>query len=353
MKRTILYALTAFLLVSCSKEAQIKGYVDPALDWNGQTATLQIRENDSVWTKDTCEINQNSFLFGAKANTPYMTTIEIGEERFPICIEEGEIRINILSPNGQNNNIQIHCSGTQNNELLELYNTATNDFYNRYEALEKAGKEESEEAKVLEDTYIAQVYELIYNTAGTVFSKEIFMQTHYYFTTEQKLSYFRIMDDATMQIPKMKRVYEATQREADTAEGKPYIDFSGCTPAGDTLTLSDFVGKTDYVLIDFWASWCGPCRRAMPEVKEFYEAHKGEIEIIGVSLDQEYEAWTNAIKTMDLPWKHISDLQGWQAAPAKVYGVSAIPTTILINKEGIIVGRQKSLKEIEETYFFR
>jgi thiol-disulfide isomerase/thioredoxin len=115
-------------------------------------------------------------------------------------------------------------------------------------------------------------------------------------------------------------------------------DFAQETPEGKKLALSDLRGNV--VLIDFWASWCKPCRMENPNVKKVYaEYHKKGFEIIGVSLDRTKEAWIGAIQQDGLPWKHVSDLGFWNNAAAQQYGVSSIPYTVLIGKDGTVLAK--------------
>ncbi len=119
------------------------------------------------------------------------------------------------------------------------------------------------------------------------------------------------------------------------------------TPEGKELALSELKGKV--VLIDFWASWCGPCRRSMPEVKATYAKYKDRgFEILGVSLDKDQSAWVGAIAADGLPWKHVSDLQLWQSKAAQTYGVTSIPQTVLIDKKGNIAARNLHGIELEQ-----
>lgn len=122
------------------------------------------------------------------------------------------------------------------------------------------------------------------------------------------------------------------------AEGTLAPDFSEATPEGKNITLSQLRGKV--VLIDFWASWCGPCRRENPNVVKVYAQYKDlGFEILGVSLDSDRQRWLDAIKADNLTWLHVSDLKGWQCAAAKLYGVSGIPFTVLLDKQGRIIGK--------------
>ena len=127
------------------------------------------------------------------------------------------------------------------------------------------------------------------------------------------------------------------QAQKNTAIGTVAPDFELPTPDGKTIKLSDLRGQ--YVLLDFWASWCRPCRGENPNVVAAYKKyHSKGLEIFQVSLDKSKEAWVNAIKKDGLgEWKHGSDLQYWQSAPAKLYNVQSIPANFLLDKDGKIV----------------
>lgn len=115
-------------------------------------------------------------------------------------------------------------------------------------------------------------------------------------------------------------------------------DFTQNTPEGTPLSLKELRGKV--VMIDFWASWCGPCRKENPHVKGLYEKYKGKgFDILGVSLDNSKDRWLKAIEQDGLPWHHISDLGGWKNAAAVMYGVTSIPQTVLVDAEGNIIAR--------------
>ena len=139
----------------------------------------------------------------------------------------------------------------------------------------------------------------------------------------------------------------------NTTESKVmYTDISLPGPQGQTVKVSDYVGKNKLVLIDFWASWCGPCIGELPNVVKAYELyHDKGLEIVGVSLDKDKASWVQAIAQTGQKWPQMSDLKGWDCEGAALYGIQSIPANVLINEQGEIVARDLRgdflLKEVE------
>lgn len=146
----------------------------------------------------------------------------------------------------------------------------------------------------------------------------------------------------------VKALKEHVETVAKTAVGKKFIDFTLNTPEGKPVKLSDFIAANNYTLIDFWASWCGPCRMEMPNVVAAYAKYKAKgFGIVGVSLDNDVESWKKAIKDLNITWPQMSDLKGWQCEGAALYGVRAIPATLLVSKDGTIVARDLRGEDLE------
>ena len=122
--------------------------------------------------------------------------------------------------------------------------------------------------------------------------------------------------------------------------GEKFRDLVEYDPDGNSHKLSEYVGRGKWVMVDFWASWCGPCRGEMPNVVAAYnQYHDKGFEIVGLSFDKDKDAWVKAIKDWEMPWIHLSDLKYWETVAAGVYSITGIPDNILIDPEGIIVAR--------------
>ena len=188
------------------------------------------------------------------------------------------------------------------------------------------------------------------NAAGIFMLKN----NYFYMDTPQLTEIMGMIPEQTIaKDEQLQRIKQQVDKMIATAVGQQFTDFEMNDPDGKKVKLSDYAGKGKLVLVDFWASWCGPCRQEMPNVVKLYKEYKNkDFEIVGVSLDQTLDAWKKGIADLGISWPQMSDLKYWQSIAASLYGVNAIPHTMLIDKDGTIVDRnlrgEALYKRIEE-----
>ena len=132
-----------------------------------------------------------------------------------------------------------------------------------------------------------------------------------------------------------------TQQPAAAAENPrkaPVISFTMTDMDGNNVAVTDEFAKHEITIIDFWASWCGPCMREMPNLVSTYGEYKDKgLGIVGVSLDEDRESWKEAVDKMGMTWTQLSDLQGWNNAAAQMYGIQSIPFTVVVDSKGEVI----------------
>ena len=147
------------------------------------------------------------------------------------------------------------------------------------------------------------------------------------------------MPAAFQQRPEVVRMRQADQ----------VVDFKMPTPDGGELSLMDEIGKNRLTLIDFWASWCGPCRQEMPFMVSLYERYQPlGLGIVGISLDEEHDAWVQAISDLGITWPQMSDLRGWQSEAAQHFRVQYIPYIVIVDQQGNILDKDLRGEKLEQ-----
>ncbi|MCC9135414.1 redoxin domain-containing protein [Pontibacter silvestris] len=320
---------------------------------SGQVYLFELGDQQFI-ARDTAEVGEDgSFKFSGEVSEPTLYRITVDQQNgLMLVLNKGQVNI---EADAKDINGTAKIQGSEDSELFQQLNKLVNETQLKQQELAQqytqyidAGKTDSAEA--LKDQYQVvqkQVKNFLAQHPGSVVSA---FGTA---TLVDPVNDFAFADSmATLyndKLPNSKYTAMVNDRLKDyrnTAIGQQAPDISLTTPEGETKNLSSLRGK--YVLVDFWASWCGPCRKENPNVVKMYDKYKDKgFEIYGVSLDQSKDRWVKAIADDNLKWVHVSDLKGWENSAALKYNVTAIPQTVLLDKEGKIIAKGLRGEDLE------
>ncbi len=331
---------------------------------NYKMAYLAVWEDGDFKKLDSCVVENGEFKFNGKVNSPkyvYILFVNGKREFIPLFLENSAITITGTTIDRKN--ILIKGSSTQTdledfNKMDDVYEGKLRGINHLYDSAGKAGNKE-----------LCKEFDLQYDIEDSirgVFVRE-YLNTHNNSITS---AYILQANYSRFDVESMDKIYSAFSdkvkmsdygKEIDTKikllqsirVGQPAPLFTMNDENGKPVSLESFKGN--YVMIDFWASWCNPCRAENPNVvKAYNQFHPKGFQILGVSLDKTKEKWTAAIKKDGLTWTHVSDLKGWSNEVALQYSVSSIPHSVLIDKNGIIVANDLKgddlVKKLTEIY---
>ena len=372
MKKIILLLSAAVVLISCSKvgkdEYLITGTAT-GID-NGKTIILETQDATGMMLpKDTVKVQNGKFEMKGTITEPAFYTIQLegAQAKIPLILENGEVTITIDKDSIQKSKV----SGTYNNDEYVTFNEEITKLQKKLMDFQTKNMQAMNAAQQSKDTVVInslmKEFSKIQEEVG-VASKAKYVT---YAETHPKsfitaLIIQGMLNDPTADVTKSEKLYNSLEESlkktkpglaiktklaemkvpaavgatpsAPTGETKWRADFSGPNPQGKIISLKESLGKV--TIVDFWASWCGPCRQENPNVVALYkELHGKGLNIIGVSLDKDAKAWKEAIAKDKLTWNQVSNLKFWDEPIAAQYKVESIPATFILDESGNVVAR--------------
>jgi len=343
MKKFSFYVFTLLILFSCSKtNFKING-ISQLSDFQEGKIYLSNMQ-DSIL--DSAYVKKGKFSLSQICDTVQLVQLSSNNSNLSrqirriMLMEKGVFTATIDSTGF------VSITGSPSNDALTDYLQKSREYDAKYERALNVSKE-SADAVDRESTELA--YGFCKDNAQSPVGAMIFERSYYTMSIEQRENIISLLPENLKTGDKITKIISSTNQEKLVSVGKQYIDYKSFTPKGDTLAISQLVGKTDYLLLDFWASWCRYCIKDLPSLRAFYDKYHGtKFDILGISLDNNKDNWTAAIQKYGLQWQQISDLKKWDSDLPKIYAVNYIPYTILIDKTGKIIGRNLNINQIED-----
>jgi len=349
MKKLIYGFAAIALLFSCSSEPQykIKGQIDGL---NSGTAFLQKVEKRIPISIDSVEIKDGKFAFTGSIDDPDFYIIKVSDtlSEIPIILENV---IYTIKANIDSIEAAVIEGSVNTTKYYEFDNTLMNyriqfsNLYNEYMQATMSG--DAAKAQEIEGIYVKLeqqqmefVKKYVKDNSNLMIAPFITAQ---YFMNDMEIpeldSLVQEFDTTLNSSKYVMMINERIDLMKKVAIGQPYTNFTLNDTTGNPVALSSVIGQK-YVLIDFWAAWCNPCRQENPNLVATYAKYKNKgFEIFGVSFDKSREAWIIAINEDGITWPQVSDLKFWECEAGKLYGIRSIPQNVLLDKDGIIIAK--------------
>ena len=359
MKRLFCIVLAVCMLHACSPH---KGYIirGELAGADGLKVVLAKVTDDEPAPMNSCVIKKGKFQMKGTVEFPEYCILYAGDNGpLPLFVENTVIDVTFNLENMQDSKV----TGSKETDLLMAYFDKMAQFENSaqklnddYISFKLSGETDPEkEADFIARMNMIRQQPIDYpkqfaeEHPNNMVAALVIDNYPYYIETEKLEAFANGFDAVNSQSPWVQSIKKRVIVTKRLAIGQPFVDIKLPAPDGNEIALSDYAGKEKYVLIDFWASWCGPCRNANPHVVKIYNQYKDKgFEIVGVSLDMDKAEWTKAIDADKLTWPQMSDLKYWQSEGARLYSVYSIPYTVLLGKDGTILAKGLQSGELEK-----
>ena len=352
MRKLLLSIVAASMtLAACNAQSgyKVTGTVEGMPDGKAIIATVN---GSSLDTLAKADVKNGSFEFTGNVSEPTGAYIMVIGQRgaIPFMLENANITVNA----GQ---AGLTVTGSEGQKIYDQFmaiNTTTQQEAMKLQQEYQAANGDQAKMQAVQEAYAklmtdaqAKETELIKANPDSYVSTFVIVSGMGQMEYEQLKERYNLLGEKAKASAQGKAIAAQIAKLESTAIGQIAPNFTITTPEGESISLYDIKGKVK--LIDFWASWCAPCRAKNPHVVEIYkEYHPKGLEIFGVSLDNNKEAWVKAIADDGLVWKHGSDLKGWQSAPAQLYSVSGIPHTVLLDENNKIIAKNLRGDELKQ-----
>ena len=322
----MMIAAAAMMLVGCGADYVVKGNIE------GYTGEVKLMANKSSECFASTTTEDGSFILTVDAKAPLFANLVLGEKSKMIFVEPGEVLVEgSLEEFGQ-----LKVSGTPANEANAAYKEQMQKIMSDY----MAATDEEAQATFAQayDDHIVNTYEA--NKENIFGLYLLASQIYYEMTPDEILEAVAVLPKGLQKSQGATTLKEHAEAMKRVDVGQQFIELELPDKDGNMVKLSDVLAANKYVLLDFWASWCGPCMGEVPYlVADYAEYHPLGFEIYGVSLDRAREPWVKTMEAKGLVWPNVSELQYWNDASAKKYAVRSIPSNFLIASDGTIVAR--------------
>lgn len=368
MKKILLSLTVIAGLLSCNSKPEgyvLNGSLTGDVENGTQIFIRKIDENNQPVDIDTTTVENGKFTVSGAVDAPELIYVFIDKVQgyTPVVAEKGEIELT-----AQKDSLHFaKVKGTQQNDIFFKYLDQSRELSDQAVSIQKdmqqatMGGDEAtinslrDEFAELQEEYKNFELDFIKNNPNGLISAlliEKALNAGVLPSGEAKEMYDGLSEEIkeTQPAKNIVKGLEAAkakeEKNKSTAIGATAPNFSGPTPEGEELSLKDAMGKV--TIIDFWAAWCKPCRVENPNVVKIYNKyHSKGLNIIGVSLDRKAEDWKKAIADDNLSWNHISNLDYFNDAVAKLYNIEAIPATFILDENGVIVAKNLRGPELE------